>query len=492
MTDDTRQSEDALPVHRDLFYDGQWHAPLGGEYKDTYSPGDGTTIAQVAQAGARDVEIAVKAAHHAFHGWRATPPAQRAACLRKAAESIRQHGEGLAFLDALNTGNPVSEMSRDAEVAAANLDYFSGLTYLVKGETVALCDGALHFTLREPLGVIARIVAYNHPVMFAASKIAAPLAAGNTVVLKPPEQAPLSSLKLAEIIGDVFPPGVVNVVPGGAECGKSLTIDPLVKKITLIGSVATGKAIQSAAAGTLKPTHFELGGKNALLAFADADIPKLISAVSKGMNWSWAGQSCGSLSRVFLHESLYDKVLPSVCEYVKAHYVPGPPTSSSTTMGSLIDKIAYDRVMSYIERAKQEGAELLIGGKPPSGVAGIEGGYFIEPTIFGNVQSHMAIAQEEIFGPVMSVFKWSDEAKLMQQVNSTPYGLTSSIWTTSTSKAIEMIPKVEAGFVWVNQVGRHHLGVPFGGYKESGAGREESIEEMLAFTQTKSVNMYPS
>ncbi|KAL1986331.1 hypothetical protein VTN96DRAFT_6563 [Rasamsonia emersonii] len=270
--------QDSPPSHKELFYNGQWHAPLSKEYRETFNPGNGSVIDQVAQAGARDVDAAVEAAHQAFAGWRSTPPAQRAAYLRKAADVIRQHAEQLALLDALNTGNPVAEMLSDAKVAAANLDYFAGLTPMVRGETIPQSDDSFHYTLREPLGVVARIIAFNHPAMFAGAKMAALLAAGNTVIIKPPDQAPLSCLRLAEILSDVFPPGVLNILPEGVECGKALSTHPLVSKVTLIGSVPTGKAIQRAAADTLKPTLFELGGKNALLAFPDANIDKLVKA----------------------------------------------------------------------------------------------------------------------------------------------------------------------------------------------------------------------
>ncbi|KAL1965021.1 hypothetical protein VTN77DRAFT_6221 [Rasamsonia byssochlamydoides] len=481
--------QDSLPSHKELFYNGQWHAPLSKEYRETFNPGNGSVIDLVAQAGARDVDAAVEAAHQAFAGWRSTPPAQRAAYLRKAADVIRQHAEELALLDAFNTGNPVAEMLSDAKVAAANLDYFAGLTPMLRGETIPQSDDTFHYTLREPLGVVARIIAFNHPAMFAGGKMAAPLAAGNTVVIKPPDQAPLSCLRLAEILSDVFPPGVLNILPGGVECGKALSTHPLVSKVTLIGSVPTGKAIQRAAADTLKPTLFELGGKNTLLAFPDADIDILVEGVARGMNFTWAGQSCGSTSRVFLHESHHDEVLQRVCDYVKTHYTPGVPTDMSTTMGPVISKAAQERVLSYIESAKQEGAELVLGGKVPAGIPEIEGGYFIEPTIFANVQPHMRIAREEIFGPVMSVFKWSDEDEVIRQVNATPYGLTATIYTQNMATAHRTVPKIEAGFIWVNQVGRHFLGIPFGGVKESGTGREECLDELLSFTQTKSVNV---
>ena len=481
--------EESMPKHKELFYNGSWHNPTSSTYEETHNPGIGEVICKVAQASSSDVDAAVQAAHAAFPSWRSTPPSQRTALLRKAAEALRKHAAELALLDALNTGNPVAEMLSDANVAAANLDYFAGLIPMLKGETIPQTDETFHYTLREPLGVVARIVAFNHPVMFAGGKIAAPLAAGNTVIVKPPDQAPLGVLCLAEILADVFPPGVLSVLPGGAECGKALSTHPLVRKVTLIGSVPTGKAIQRAAADTLKPTLLELGGKNALLAFPDADIEKLVVGVARGMNFTWAGQSCGSTSRVFLHESHHDEVLEKVVQYVKKEYQAGSPTDMSTTMGPVISKAAQDRVLSYIKSAKSEGARLVTGGKIPELSSDIQKGYFIEPTIFADVKPDMRISREEIFGPVMSVFRWNDEEELMRQVNDTQYGLTASVYTRSISTAQNVVKKIEAGFVWVNQVGRHFLGVPFGGVKESGGGREESLDELFSFTQIKSVNI---
>lgn len=414
---------------------------------------------------------------------------QRAALLKKAANVMREHAAELALLDALDTGNPIAEMLSDANVAAASMDYFAGCIPMLKGETIPQTDDTFHYTLREPLGVVGRIVAFNHPVMFAGAKMAAPLAAGNTVVIKPPDQAPLSCLRLAELISDIFPPGVVNVLPGGVECGKALSTHKLVRKITLIGSIPTGKAIARAAADTLKQTLFELGGKNALIAYPDADLDKLVVGIGRGMNFTWAGQSCGSTSRVFLHESIHDQVLEKVVQYVKKEFTPGIPTEMSTTMGPVISQAAQQRILKYIESGKQEGAKLLIGGKAPTGIKAIEGGYFIEPTIFANVNPDMTIAREEIFGPVMSVFKWKDEEDLFRQVNATEYGLTAAIFTKDITTAQKAVKRVESGYVWVNQVGRHFLGVPFGGVKESGGGREESLEELMSFTQTKSVNI---
>lgn len=480
---------DSLPKHHDLFYGSVWHKPKSEEYRNTFSPGNGQIIDKIAHAGAEDAEAAILAANNAFEGWKSTPGSQRAAALRKAAVVLREHAAELALLDAYNTGNPVAEMLSDANVGAAYMDYFAGLIPMLKGETIPVADDHFHYTIREPLGVVARIVAFNHPVMFAAGKMAAPLAAGNTVVIKPPEQAPLSCLRLAEILGNVFPPGVVNIIPGGVECGKVLSSHRLVRKVTLIGSVPTGKAIARSAADTLKPTLFELGGKNALVAFPDAEVDKLVVGISRGMNFTWAGQSCGSTSRVFLHESIHDKVLEKVVEYVESNFKPGVPTDMSTTMGPVVSKAAEERVLSYIESGKKEGARLVCGGQKPNETENIKGGYFIEPTIFADVRHDMEISREEIFGPVMSVFKWRDEKEMLRQVNDTEYGLTASVYTKDIATAQTMVKQIEAGFVWVNQVGRHFLGVPFGGYKESGGGREESLDEMLSFTQTKSVNV---
>ena len=483
--------DSSLPKHHDLFYAGAWHAAKSSSQVDTFNPATGQSVAKISQASAEDVDAAVQAANKAFHTWRSTPPTERAQILRKAAGVLRQNAKELALIDALNTGNPVAEMISDANVAANNLDYFAGLIPMLKGETIPLSEDNFHYTVREPLGVVARIVAYNHPLMFAGAKMAAPLAAGNTVIIKPPDQAPMSCLKLAEILSDVFPPGVLSVLPGSVECGKALSTHPLIRKVTLIGSVPTGKAIMRAASDTLKPTLFELGGKNALIAYPDADIAKLVQGIARGMNFTWAGQSCGSTSRVFLHSSHYDEVIQKVVDFVQATYKAGVPTDMSTTMGPVISKAAQDRVLSYIESARSEGARLVLGGrKPTTGIHEIDaGGYFIEPTIFADVQPHMKIAREEIFGPVMAVFKWDDEAAMMQIVNSTQYGLTAAVFTKDIATAQRAVRKVEAGFVWVNQVGRHFLGVPFGGYKESGIGREESLEEMLSFTQVKSVNI---
>lgn len=478
---------EALPSRRELFYAGGWHAPKSGEWQETLSPGTGESLGRIAWAGPDDVDAAVRAAHDGFRAWRAVRPLERARILKEAASVIRSHGEELALIDAADCGNPVRELVKDAGFAAASLEFFAGLVTELKGTTIPMGDGVLNYTLREPLGVIVRINAFNHPFMFAAMRAGAPLASGNSLIIKPPEQAGLSSLRLAELIGHLFPPGVFTVLPGGRECGQALVAHPLVAKVGLIGAVPTGKAIMRGAADGLKRVALELGGKNALVAYPDADPAKVASGLVRGMNFAWCGQSCGSTSRAFLHESLHDTVLEHVVREVGAIRA-GLPTDWDTDMGSLVSQAQFDRVVSFVESGQAEGARLVTGGKRPSDPA-LAKGFFLEPTIFADVRPEMRIAREEIFGPVLSVFRWSDEVAMLEAVNGVEYGLTASIWTRDLAQAHRTAAAVEAGFVWVNGSSNHFLGAPFGGWKQSGLAPEESFEELLECTQIKNVNV---
>jgi betaine-aldehyde dehydrogenase len=476
-----------LPKHRDCFYGGRWVKPIDGRYADTISPGTGEPLGPVADATAADVDAAVTAAKGAFEEWRRVPPLERARMLKRIAAILREHAEELAMIDAADCGNPYKEMVSDANVAAAQTEFFAGLVTEMKGHSIPMGPDAVNFSVREPRGVVGRIIPFNHPFMFCAGKSAAPLAAGNTVVIKPPEQAPLSSLRLFELIEGVLPPGVFNLVPGGKEVGAALAGHPGIAMIALIGSVPTGRAVMRTAADTLKPVMLELGGKNALIAYPDADPDDVAGGVIGGMNFTWCGQSCGSTSRAFLHEKIHDAVLERVRERIK-HYKPGNPTDPATTMGAIISKVQHERVTGFIASAKSEGARLVAGGGRPADPT-LAKGFFIEPTVFADVTTSMRIAREEIFGPVLSVFKWSDEAKMLADVNAVEYGLTASIWTNDLTTAHRTAAAVQSGFVWVNEVSRHFLGVPFGGYKQSGIGREECIDELLAFTQEKNIHI---
>ena len=476
-----------IPEHLDLYYGGGWHRPSGETFGSTANPATGAHLADVASAGAEDVDRAVRAAKAGFELWRAATPVERARAMRQAATTIRAHGEELAALDALDGGNPIAEMYRDAETAASSFEFFAGLVTEMKGHSIPMGLDRLNFSVREPIGVVSRIVAFNHPFMFVGGKAAAPLAAGNAVIMKPPEQAPLSALRLAELIGDLFPPGVFNVLPGGAEAGAALASHPAIGMTTLIGSVPTGRRVMAAAAQTVKPVLLELGGKNPLIAFDDADPDAVGKAVVAGMNFTWCGQSCGSTSRAFIHAAIYDAVLDRVVEHVRK-FKPGDPMDPATTMGAIISKAQYERVLYYIEAGKEDGARLLYGGAKPTDPA-LANGYFVEPAVFCDVEQTMRIASEEIFGPVLSILKWSDHAEMLRQVNGVEYGLTCSIWTNDLNRAHRTAQAVEAGFVWVNETGKHFEGAPFGGFKQSGIGREECLEELLSFTREKNIHI---
>ena len=485
--DDGLSVESIMPTHTDLFYGGGWHAPVDGEYADVFNPGNGERLGRVAVGKRADVDAAVAASRQAFLAWRDVAPLERARQLRAVAVELRKHAKPLALLDAADCGNPVAEMSADVMIAAALFEFFAGLVTEMKGASIPMGPNAVNFSVREPVGVVARIVAFNHPFLFAAGKMAAPLAAGNTIIIKPPEQAPLSALRLAEIIGGMLPPGVVSVLPGGVEVGSALVAHRDVAMVGLVGSVQTGRAVMRQAADRLKPVLLELGGKNPLIAYPDVDPDEVAAGIVAGMNFTWCGQSCGSTSRALVHDDIYDEVVSRVVARCAA-YVPGDPTDPDTTMGAIISKPQHDRIMGFIESAKQEGARLVHGGGAPADPA-LAKGFFIEPTVFADVTPDMRIANEEIFGPVLAIMRWSDEAAMLDLVNGVDYGLTCSIWTNDLEKAHRTAQRVQAGFVWVNEVGKHFLGAPFGGVKQSGIGREECLGEMLSFTQEKNIHI---
>jgi len=345
----------------------------------------------------------------------------------------------------------------------------------------------LCMTVREPWGVCARIVAYNHPLLFAAAKLGAPIAAGNSVIIKPPHQAPLSALRMMELIDGILPPGVANVVTGTAPAGSALVAHPRVPVISLIGSIPTGRAVAKACAERMKHVLFELSGKNALIVYPDADIGRAVNGAIQGMNFTWCGQSCGSTSRLFVHDDVYDAVVEGVLAEVK-RFRPGLPCDMNTNMGAIISRAQHEKILGYIDIGKSEGAKLLHGGgRPPE--PELSDGWFVEPTVFGDVNPSMRIACEEIFGPVLSIIRWSDEAEMLKAVNNVEYGLTAAVYSQDISRAHRAARAVEAGFVWINDSSSHYVGAPFGGYKQSGTGREESIEELLEFTQVKTVKL---
>ncbi|WP_232830564.1 aldehyde dehydrogenase family protein [Oceanicella sp. SM1341] len=480
--------EACMPRQCGLWYDGGWHAPRDGRHAPTLNPATGEELAEVAEAGAADVDAAVAAARAGFATWRDVAPLERARILREIAARLRRHGDELALLDAANCGNPYTEMRGDAGIAAAQMEFFAGLVTEMKGDTIPMGPDRLNMSLREPLGVVARILAFNHPFMFCGGKMAAPLAAGNAVIIKPPAQAPLSALRLAELVEGLLPAGTFSVLPGGTEAGAALAGHPGVAKVTLIGSVAAGRAVMRAASDTIKPVLLELGGKNALIAYPDSDPERVADALVRGMNFGWCGQSCGSTSRGFLHADIHDAVLAHLPAKV-AQYRPGLPTDPATTMGALVSRAHFERVMGFIDSAHAEGARAITGGHALTEGA-LGRGCFIAPTIFADVTPQMRIAREEIFGPVLALRRWTEEAEMLEEVNGLELGLTCAIWSRDLATAHRAAGRVEAGFVWINEVGRHFLGAPFGGVKQSGIGREEGIGELMSFTHEKNIHIH--
>ena len=477
-----------LPENRGLFYGGAWHDPVAGNYYDNTNPANGADLGKVAIADAEDVDRAVAAAEEGFRVWRAVKPQERSAILRKIADRIREHGEELGLLDSIDGGFAIRYMSREPYSAANTVDYFAGLFTEMKGETVPMGDGVLNYMIREPYGVVARINAFNHPILFAVTKLAPPLMAGNSVILKPAEQDPLSVLRLAEIIGDMVPPGVFSVLTGLGETGAALTAHRRVPRVALIGSIESGQKVLRGAAEEIKHVTLELGGKNAFVVYPDANLDAVAAEAIDGMSFGrGCGQACSSNTRVFLHESIHDEVVAKLLERVSSLRI-GDPTDPATDMGCVVSRRQHERILGYIESGKSEGARLIHGGGVPDD-PDLGDGCFIEPTIFIDVDMSMRIAREEIFGPVMSVLKWSDAEEMLRQVNGTEYGLAASVWTSDLATAHNIAARLEAGYVWVNNTQKHFLGARFGGHKRSGLGVEECLEELLSYTQTKNINV---
>ena len=474
-----------------MWIGGQWRAASSGEWLVSVNPADETTTGRVPNATVADVAEAVTAAEAAQPAWAARSVWERAAVLRRLAAAIRTRGAEILDLEARDTGNTIGKLGADVQIAAGYLEYFAGLGSEMKGETVPATAQGLHFTLREPWGVVARIVPFNHPFMFAAAHLAAPLMAGNTVVIKTPETSPLSGTLLGELCAEVLPPGTVNIVHGlGLPAGDALVRDPRVRRIGFTGSVPTGLAIQRAAAESgVKHVSLELGGKNPFIVFPDADLDRVVDGAVAGMNFSWAGQSCGSTSRLLLHESIHDEVVERVGERIRKLRL-GDPLDPASEMGPVNSKRQLDRVMGFIESAQSEGARLITGGRRPPGER-FARGFWVEPTFYADVTPAMRVAREEVFGPIVCAMRWSTEEQAIAMANATPFGLTTAIWTRDLATSMRVMRRIQAGVVWINTSGQHFVGTPFGGWKDSGLGGEECLEELLSYTQVKAVHVMP-
>lgn len=472
-----------------MYIGGEFVASESGEWMESVNPSTEEVHGRVPAGSVEDVNRAVAAAKAAQPEWGAKSVFERGALMRELAAAIRASEEAVVPMEAADTGNTIASLGNDIVLVAGYVDFMAGLGTEIKGESVPATPQNIHFTIREPYGVVGRIVPFNHPFLFAGAHLAAPLMAGNAVVLKSPDQSPLSATVMAEICQRVLPPGVVNIVSGqGIVVGDAIVRHPDVQRIGFTGSIPTGMAIQRAAAEVaVKHISLELGGKNPFIVFPDADVETVANAAVAGMNFAWAGQSCGSTSRLMVHESLYDAVIERVVERVGRIKV-GDPMDTASEMGPVNSEGHYRHVVALIESAREQGAKLLTGGERPEGEE-FERGYWIRPTVFGDVTMDMRIARDEVFGPVLSVLRWSDTSEAIEMANGTEYGLTAGIWTNDVTTAMRTARQIESGCVWINGGGRHFMSTGFAGYKNSGIGREECLDELLSYTQSKSIHI---
>ncbi|MGH7314001.1 MAG: aldehyde dehydrogenase family protein [Candidatus Rokuibacteriota bacterium] len=468
-----------------VFINGTWQPPASGETYWPINPATEEPIVEVARGDERDVEAAVAAARKAFDQgpWPRMSPHERGRIVWKLGDLVQANLDEMARLESQCTGKTLFDSGKvELPFAAEVFRYYAGWATKIHGETLQLRDNAFTFTLRHPVGVVGAIVPWNFPFLLSSWKIAPALAAGNTVVLKPASQTPLTALRFAELCQQAgLPEGVFNVVTGpGGKAGMALVKDPRVDKIAFTGSTEVGKQIMREAAGTLKRLSLELGGKSPNIVFADADMEAALRGAMTGIFYN-KGEVCAAGSRLFLEERVHDEFMAKLTERVKGLKV-GDPMDKATRMGPVVSKPQMDTVLSYIETGKREGARLVAGG----GRIGSKG-YFVEPTIFDGVTNQMKIAREEIFGPVLSVIPFKSVEDGLAEGNSTTYGLAAAVWTRDVAKALKAARAIRAGTVWVNAYNLYDAALPFGGFKESGFGREMGSAGLEHYTEVKSV-----
>jgi aldehyde dehydrogenase (NAD+) len=469
-------------IHDQLFISGEWTPARSGQTFEAIDPSTEEVLAGVARGDARDVDDAVRAAREAFGQWRRVTPAERGRLLYGVARELEARVDEFAELETLDTGKPLGHARGEISGCIAYLDYYAGAADKIHGETVPLGPDYLNYTVREPLGVTAHIVPWNMPLSMVCRSLAPALAAGNTAVVKPAEQTPLTALLFAEVFLKLgFPPGVYNVVPGfGHEAGKALSEHPGIDSITFTGSVETGRNILRAAAEHVKPVVLELGGKSPQVIFADTDLDLAAGEVAKGI-YSNSGQYCDAGSRLLVEEEarqpLMDKLLEHSSQIRLGRGMDDPD------MGPLVSAEHLERVLGYIDTGQREGANMLIGGRAEE----FGRGYFVSPTVFDEVESKMRIAQEEIFGPVLSVLSFSGDDEAATIANDSSYGLAAGIFTRDIDRALRFADEIQAGYVMINEYFTGGMGSPFGGYKQSGIGREKGLVALDNYTQIKNV-----
>ncbi len=488
----TRKTEAARPVpSRTMLIDGAWVAAADARELPVEAPGTRETIAKIPRGGIADIDRAVKAAAVAFPAWMKVPPRDRGRMLQKIADALEARVEDMARILAEETGNALRTQARGEIRSAVDIfRYFGGLASELKGETIPLGEHVLCYNRREPLGVVGAIIPWNAPVVLAALKIAPALCAGNTIVLKAAEDAPLGVLELARMCHDVLPKGVVNVVTGlGEEAGAALSIHPVVRKLSFTGSTEVGKIIMRAAAERIVPVSLELGGKSPSIVYPDANEDWAIDGIISAMRFTRQSQSCTAGSRLFLHADIFDSFLQKLADKLAKLRI-GDPLDEATDIGAIINEKQFKKVCGYVEEGLNlPGSRLLVGGLPPK-TGPLAKGYFAIPTVFANAANDWRLAREEIFGPVLVAIRWTDEAEAIRMANDTHYGLAAYVWTHDIGRALRAAHAIEAGWVQVNQGLGQFPGQSYGGIKQSGIGREHSLEGMLdSFTQRKNVTV---
>jgi aldehyde dehydrogenase len=481
----------AFKTRYDNFINGQFVAPVEGQYFDVISPINGKVFTQAARSGAPDIELALDAAHAAFPKWAATSAGERANILLKIADRIEQNLEKLAYAETVDNGKAIREtLNADIPLTVDHFRYFAGCLRAQEGSLSEIDGNTIAYHFHEPLGVVGQIIPWNFPILMAAWKLAPALGAGNCVILKPAESTPISILLLVELIADLLPPGVLNVVNGyGREAGMPLASSKRIAKIAFTGSTATGRVIAQAAATNLIPATLELGGKSPNIFFEDvmdADDAFLDKAIEGMVLFAFnQGEVCTCPSRALIQESIYDKFIERVLKRVAA-IKQGSPLDTESMMGAQASAMQMDKIMSYMAVGKEEGAQVLIGGDAARLGGDLAGGYYIQPTLFKGDNS-MRIFREEIFGPVLAVTTFKTEAEALQIANDTPYGLGAGVWTRNGNRAYQFGRQIQAGRVWTNCYHAYPAHAAFGGYKESGIGRETHKVMLDHYQQTKNL-----
>ncbi|MEZ9174463.1 betaine-aldehyde dehydrogenase [Vibrio kanaloae] len=469
-----------------LYIDGEAVKATSGETFDSINPANGESIATLGQASSADVDSAIESAKRGFAVWSAMSAVERSRILLKAVEILRARNDELASLEVVDTGKPLQEaIEVDVASGADVIEYFAGLAPTLQGDQQPLSESQFFYTRREPLGICAGIGAWNYPIQIAMWKSAPALAAGNAMIFKPSEETPLTALKLAEIFTEAgLPEGVFNVVQGDYRVGQMLTAHPDIAKVSFTGEIGTGKAVMGDSAKTLKSVTMELGGKSPMIVFDDAKLDDAVSA-SMVANFYTQGEVCTNGTRVYVHENIYNAFIDQLKTRTEKLII-GDPMKMDTQIGALISKEHLAKVLEAIELAKQSGATLLTGGYQVTD-NGLASGNFVTPTVFVDCEDSMPHVQQEIFGPVMSVMKFTDEDDVIRRANDTKYGLAAGVFTQNLSRAHRVIHQMQAGICWVNTWGDSPAEMPVGGYKLSGIGRENGPETLLHYTQTKSI-----